>query len=245
MRQGGLILAVGRVRSKKKIEKNKNNKKSTPPKTHHDIHSSPATATTSRRRATRHIPRVSPYTPASIDPGFVEIGLVQLLQLPMAKMASVASFPRPVLLQQMVQKKEKKKKHHRHQQSSQRPPQAIPLLQSCEVALKRVPDPLGARDNILPASVGLAPTWSESLDDIQKNANLTLSCRLLERAPRASITRHTAVTIRHRTIDHHSRCPPTDPLPAIVDSSLGSLAVAPDTSEKSCQRNLHLVERAA
>ena len=112
------------------------------------------------------------------------------------------------------EKREKKTTHHRHQQSSQRPPQGIPLLQSCEVALERVSDPLGARGNILPASVGSAPTWSESLDDIQKNANLTLSCRLLERAPRASITRHTAVTIRHRIIDHHSRCPPTDPLPA-------------------------------
>ena len=109
MRRGGLILAVGRVFvRRKKIEKNKNNKKSNPPKTHHDIHSSPVTATTSRRRATRHIPSVSPYTPASIDPGFVQIGLVQLSQLPMAKMSSVASFPRPVFLQQMVQRKEKK-----------------------------------------------------------------------------------------------------------------------------------------
>ena len=108
MRQGGLILAVSRVRSKKKIEKNKNKLKSTPPKTHHDIRSSPATATISRRSATRHIPRVSPYTPASIDPGFVEITLVQLSQLSMEKTASVASFPRPVFLQQMVQKKEKK-----------------------------------------------------------------------------------------------------------------------------------------
>ena len=80
MRQGGLILAVSRVRSKKKIEKNKNKLKSTPPKTHHDIRSSPTTATISRRSATRHIPRVSPYTPASIDPGFVEIGLVHLSQ---------------------------------------------------------------------------------------------------------------------------------------------------------------------
>ena len=50
------------------------------PKTHHEIHSSPVTATTSRRRATKHVPRVSPYSPASIDPGFVEIGLVQLSQ---------------------------------------------------------------------------------------------------------------------------------------------------------------------
>ena len=50
------------------------------PKTHHEIHSTLATATTSRRRATKHVPRVSPYLPASMDPGFVEIGLVQLSQ---------------------------------------------------------------------------------------------------------------------------------------------------------------------
>ena len=30
----------------------------------------PATEATSRRRATKHVPRVSPYSPASIDPGF-------------------------------------------------------------------------------------------------------------------------------------------------------------------------------
>ena len=62
---------------KKKIEK-KNTEKSAPPKTHHEIHSSPVTATTSRRRATKHVPRDSPYSPASIDPGFVEIDRVQL-----------------------------------------------------------------------------------------------------------------------------------------------------------------------
>ena len=43
-------------------------------------HSRLATATNSRRRAAKHIPRVSPYSPASIDPGFVKIGLVQLSQ---------------------------------------------------------------------------------------------------------------------------------------------------------------------
>ena len=180
-----------------------------PPKAHHEIHSIPATATTSRRRATKHVPRVSPYSPASIDPGFVEIGFVQLSQLPMTKTPSVASFPRPVFLQQY-------RKNHRHQQSSQRPPQGIPLLQSCNVALERVSDPLGASGNILPASVGSAPTWSgESLDDVLKNANLTLSCRFsrFSRESPNSITRHT-VAIRHRIIDHHSRCPLTDPLPA-------------------------------
>ena len=108
MGQGGLILAVDRVRSKKKNEKNKNNEKSTPPKTHHDIHSSPATATTSRWRATKHIPRVSPYTPASIDPGFVEIGHVQLSQVPIARTASVASFLGLCFYSKWFKKKRKK-----------------------------------------------------------------------------------------------------------------------------------------
>ena len=96
--RGGLILAVGRVRSKKNKIEIKNMKKIAPPKTHHDVHSSPATATTSRRRATKHVQRVSLYSLASIDPGFVEIGLVQLSQLPMEVKASVASFPGPVFL---------------------------------------------------------------------------------------------------------------------------------------------------
>ena len=86
MRQGGIILAAGRVRSKKKsggkknTEKKNTEKKSTPPETHHEIHSSPATATNSRPHARKHVPRVSLQPPASIDPGFVEIGLVQLSQ---------------------------------------------------------------------------------------------------------------------------------------------------------------------
>ena len=81
MRQGGLILAAGRVRSKKQISQKKNiRKKSAPPKTHHEIHSRPATATISGRRAAKHVPRVSPHSPASIYPGFVEIGPVQLSQ---------------------------------------------------------------------------------------------------------------------------------------------------------------------
>ena len=80
MRQGGLVLAAGRVRSKeKKIEK-KTHEKIRLTQTHYEIHSNPATATTSRQRATKHVPHVSPYSPASIDPGFVEIGLAQLSQ---------------------------------------------------------------------------------------------------------------------------------------------------------------------
>ena len=78
MRQGGLILAADRVCSKKK--KRKKTRNPAAPRTHHEIHSSPATATTSRQRATKHVQRVSLCSPTSIDPGFVEIGLVQLSQ---------------------------------------------------------------------------------------------------------------------------------------------------------------------
>ena len=67
------------VRRKKKTKK-KTRKKNAPPKTHHEVHSSPATASNSRRHARKHIPLISPYSPASIDPGFVEIALVQLPQ---------------------------------------------------------------------------------------------------------------------------------------------------------------------
>ena len=80
MRQGGLILAAGRVRSKKNKVEKKNTKKSAPLKTHHEINRNPTTATPSRRRATKPVPRVSSYSPASRDPGFVDIGLVQLSQ---------------------------------------------------------------------------------------------------------------------------------------------------------------------
>ena len=81
MGPGDLILAAGCVRSKKKKRKPPPRNPAAP-KTHHEIHSSPATVTTTRRRATKQIPRVtsSPYSPASIDPGFVEIDLVQLSQ---------------------------------------------------------------------------------------------------------------------------------------------------------------------
>ena len=79
MKQDDLVLAADRVRSKKKKRKTKT-RNPVAPKTHHEIHSSPATATTSRRRATKPVPRVSSYSPASRDPGFVDIGLVQLSQ---------------------------------------------------------------------------------------------------------------------------------------------------------------------
>ena len=77
------MLAAGRVRSKKRKSKRKDTEKtSAPPKTRHEIHSSPATASNTRMHARKHVPRVRPYSPASIDPGLVEIGLVQLSKSP-------------------------------------------------------------------------------------------------------------------------------------------------------------------
>ena len=70
------------VQKKKKKEKRKkkHGKRSVPPKTHHEIHSSPATASSSRRHAMKHVTHVSPYSPESKYTGFVQIGLVQLSQ---------------------------------------------------------------------------------------------------------------------------------------------------------------------
>ena len=68
-----------------KKRRKKKEKKSALPKTHHENHSSPATATTSRRLATKRVPRVSPYSSVFIDPGFVEVGLVQLSQSVLAE----------------------------------------------------------------------------------------------------------------------------------------------------------------
>ena len=72
MRQGGLILAAGRVRSKnkKKIRPTQNTPRNLQQPGDRD-HLETA------RRNTSH---VSSYSFASIDPGFVEIGLVQLSQ---------------------------------------------------------------------------------------------------------------------------------------------------------------------
>ena len=77
---GGLILAAGRVRSKEKKNKKKTRKNPAALKTRRETHFNPATATTSRQTATTRAPRVYPRSPASIDPGFVEIGRVQLSQ---------------------------------------------------------------------------------------------------------------------------------------------------------------------
>ena len=69
MGQWGLILAADRVRSKEKQTNKKKTRNPAAPKTQRGIHSSPATAITSRRRATKHVPLVSAYTLASVDPG--------------------------------------------------------------------------------------------------------------------------------------------------------------------------------
>ena len=99
MRQGILILAAGRVRSKKK---QKHEIDPAAPKIHHEIHSSPATATTSRRHATEHVPRVSPYLHASIDPRFVEISRREVNE---------ASRPHSAQAVCVRRKKQNRKKH--------------------------------------------------------------------------------------------------------------------------------------
>ena len=78
MMQGGLILAAGRVRSKKKKIENKKHEQIRRTQNAPRNTQQPVDRATSRWRVTKHVPRASPYSPASIDPGFVEIGLVQL-----------------------------------------------------------------------------------------------------------------------------------------------------------------------
>ena len=81
MRQGCLVLAVGRVRATlKKIE--------IPPHKKQNAHSiskstknrNTATAGNSKRPKLKEVPRVSPGSPVSADAGFVEIGHVHLSQ---------------------------------------------------------------------------------------------------------------------------------------------------------------------
>ena len=78
MRQG-TTRTCSRPCAFEEIRRNKNEKKqkkSASPKTYHEARSRPATATNSRRRASKHVPRGSPYSRASsIDAGFVEISL--------------------------------------------------------------------------------------------------------------------------------------------------------------------------
>ena len=79
MRQGGLVLEAGHVRSKKKQIETTNTKNSgrTLKQT---TKSTAARRPTSRLHATQHVSRIRPCSPASIEPGFVEIGLAHLSQ---------------------------------------------------------------------------------------------------------------------------------------------------------------------
>ena len=76
--QGALILAAGRVRPKKKNGKKKQREKIRPTENTPRNPHQPSDRDHPRQRATKLVPRVSPYSPGSIDLGFVEIGLVQL-----------------------------------------------------------------------------------------------------------------------------------------------------------------------
>ena len=80
MREGGLILAAGRVRSKKPNEPPPPHEIWPHPKPTTEKHSSPATAKTSRWCATKQVPSVSLSSPASVDTDFVGIDHVQLSQ---------------------------------------------------------------------------------------------------------------------------------------------------------------------
>ena len=63
------------------------------------IHSSPATATTSRRRAVKHVPLGSPYShSSSIDLGYVEIGLARVHTYVHTRTAAAAAPPVHVLV---------------------------------------------------------------------------------------------------------------------------------------------------
>ena len=77
--RGGLILEAGRVRSMKKEIEKKSRKNSPHPK-----RATKSTATGDRDHLEtarkKHVPRVSLHSPASVDPGLVKIGLVQLSQ---------------------------------------------------------------------------------------------------------------------------------------------------------------------
>ena len=124
------------VRRKNNTRKKQKQKNPAPPKTHHEIHSSPATATTSRRRATKHVSRVSPYSPASIVPGLWKSAPCSTRNCLWKKRPRLLPSLGLFFYGKLFREQRKKTTHHRYQQSSQRPPQGIPLLQSCEVALE-------------------------------------------------------------------------------------------------------------
>ena len=84
------------------VKKTKKNTKSHQTSTNHTtkyIHSSPATATTSRRRVVKHVPLGSPYSHSfCIDLGYVEIGLVCMHTYVYTRTAAAAAPPVYVLV---------------------------------------------------------------------------------------------------------------------------------------------------
>ena len=78
----------------KKTKKNTKSHQTLKKHTTKYIHRSPATATTSRRRAVKHVPLASPYShSSSIDPGFVEIGLACIHTYVYTRTAAAAAAP--------------------------------------------------------------------------------------------------------------------------------------------------------
>ena len=81
----------------KKTKKEKTKSHQTLKKTHNEIvyiHSSPAAATTSRRRAVKHVPLGSPYShSSSIDLGLVKIGLACIRTYVYTRTAAAAAAP--------------------------------------------------------------------------------------------------------------------------------------------------------
>ena len=217
------MLGVGRVRSKKKNKSRKNNKKSAPPKTHHDIHSSPATATARDGARRNNVQRVLAHTRLHRSRVCGNRPRTALA-IAYGKNGLGRFVPSACLLQQMVQKKEKQTTNHRHQQSSQRPPQGIPLLQSFEVALERVSDSLGTKSNNLPASVDSAPTWSE-VSTISKRMQTSPCTAAFWREPQENQSQGTQqrpldIVLLITSADLLSPIP--SPPAVIGDSSLGS-----------------------
>ena len=72
--RGGLILVIGRVCSMKKKRKKKHREQFRPIQNTPRNKQPPGDRVELETARKKHVPRVSPYLPASIDTGFVEIG---------------------------------------------------------------------------------------------------------------------------------------------------------------------------
>ena len=204
------MLGVGRVRSKKKNKSKKNNKKSAPPKTHHDIHSSPATATArdGERRNTSH---ALAYTrPLSKLPGLWKSASYSsrncLWQKRPRSRRSFGLF----FLQQMVQKEKQPMIATSNRHSD--PHSASHSFKAARSRWKE----FQTRSEL--GVTSCRPLWALHRLGRRESRRYPKQCKPHLVLPPFGenpngITRHT-VAIRHRSNDHHSRCPLTDPLPA-------------------------------